>query len=76
MNVDHLWNDINRGQQKYWGIILSQCHFVHHRFRIDCTGIETKQPAVRIRLLTPLSHAWLFLKSVYADDQEFPPFTE
>jgi hypothetical protein len=32
--------------------------------------------AVRIRLLTPLSHAWLFLKSFYADDQEFPAFTK
>jgi hypothetical protein len=76
MNVDHSWNDINRGKQKYWEIILLQCHCVHHRYHIDCPGIETKPPAVRIRLLTPMSHEWLFLKNFYAGDQEFPAFTE
>jgi hypothetical protein len=53
MNVDHSWNDTDRGKQKYWEVILLQCHFVHRKSHIDSPGIDTKPPAVRIRLLTP-----------------------
>jgi hypothetical protein len=33
--MEHRWNDIDRGKPKYSGKNLSQCHFVHHKSRMD-----------------------------------------
>jgi hypothetical protein len=35
MNVEHWWNDADRGKLKYWERNLSQCHFVHHKSYMD-----------------------------------------
>jgi hypothetical protein len=33
--MEHRWNEIDRGNQKYSEKKLSQCHFVHHKSHID-----------------------------------------
>jgi hypothetical protein len=38
--MEHRWNETDRGKQKYSGKILSQCHFLHHKFHMDWPGIE------------------------------------
>ena len=40
MSIEEWSNDTDRGKLKYTKINLSQCHFVHHTFRIDWPGIE------------------------------------
>ena len=45
-SVERLWSDTDRGtevltgEQKYWQKNLSQCHFVHHIFHTEWSGIE------------------------------------
>jgi hypothetical protein len=34
-HVEHRWNEIDRGKPNYTGKNMSQCHFVHHKSRID-----------------------------------------
>jgi hypothetical protein len=36
VNMRHGRNDDNRGNPKYWGRNLTQCHSVHHTSRTDC----------------------------------------
>jgi hypothetical protein len=33
--MEHRWNKIDRGNPKYSGRNLSQCHFVHHKSHMD-----------------------------------------
>jgi hypothetical protein len=33
--MEHRWNEIDRGKPKYSGKNLSQCHFVHHKSHMD-----------------------------------------
>jgi hypothetical protein len=33
--MEHRWNEIDRGKQKYSRKNLSQCHFVHHKSHMD-----------------------------------------
>jgi len=32
--MERWWNDTDRGEQKYWGNNLSQCHFVLHKLHM------------------------------------------
>jgi hypothetical protein len=38
VNVEHRWNDIDRGKLKDLEKNLCQCHFVLHKSHIDCSG--------------------------------------
>jgi hypothetical protein len=33
--MEHRWNEIDRGKQKYWGKNPFQCHFVYHISHMD-----------------------------------------
>ena len=44
MNIDHRWNDIDRGYQKYSERILSHCHLSHNKPHVDCPVIEPGSP--------------------------------
>jgi hypothetical protein len=33
--MEHRWNEIDRGNPKYSGKNLSQCHFVHYKSHMD-----------------------------------------
>jgi hypothetical protein len=44
MSMEHWWDDSDRGNPKYWEKNLSQCQFVHHKFHVDCPGIEPGPP--------------------------------
>jgi hypothetical protein len=33
--MEHRWNETDRGKPKYSEKNLSQCHFVHHKSRMD-----------------------------------------
>ena len=33
--MEHRWIEIDRGQLKYSGENLSQCHFAHHKSHMD-----------------------------------------
>jgi hypothetical protein len=35
MNMEHQWNDIYRGEPKYWEKNLSQFHFVYNKPHTD-----------------------------------------
>jgi hypothetical protein len=37
-----LWNNANRKKLKYLENDLTQCHFVHHKYHIDCRGFESR----------------------------------
>jgi hypothetical protein len=36
--MEHRWNGIDRGKQKYSGKNLSQYHFVHHKSHMNRPG--------------------------------------
>ena len=38
------WNDNARGKLKFLEKYMSQCHFVHHKSKMDWTAIETRPP--------------------------------
>jgi len=43
--MEHWWNYINKGKQKYVEKNLSHCHIVHHEPHMDCWGIEFGPPS-------------------------------
>jgi hypothetical protein len=45
MNMEHWWNDPDRGKTKYWERNLSTCHFEHHKSHVDWAGKELDPPA-------------------------------
>jgi hypothetical protein len=40
MNMEHWYNDVDRGNRKYWETNLYHCHTVHHTCHINWPGIE------------------------------------
>jgi hypothetical protein len=44
VNMEQRWNDIDRGKLKDSEENLSQCHFVNHKFHMDCPELEPGAP--------------------------------
>jgi hypothetical protein len=42
--MEYRWNETDKEKQKYSRKNLSQCHFVHHKSRMDWPGIEPGPP--------------------------------
>jgi hypothetical protein len=42
--MENRWNEIDKENPKYSKKNLSQCHFVHHKYHMDRTGIEPGPP--------------------------------
>jgi len=43
-NVQRWWNDTDRGKVKCWERHRAECHCVHHKSHMDCSGIEPGTP--------------------------------
>jgi hypothetical protein len=52
MNVEHWWNNTNRGKLKYSKKNLFHCHFFHHRHHMHWAGIVPAASALRDEQLT------------------------
>jgi hypothetical protein len=50
--MEHPWNESDRGEPKYAGENLSQCHFVHHKSHMEWPRDWTWASAVGGRRLT------------------------
>jgi hypothetical protein len=52
VNVEHQWNDIDRGKPNDSEKYVSQGHFVHHTLHMICPGSEPQASAMGGKQLT------------------------